>query len=153
MGTEGGLERASARWAAEGEGRAATAAPATGGEGRGPAASSATGAEGREWTARLVGTALACALLVGLAVALEVVAGGAANSPVPAWAEKAVPLAWPQPLRVAWWLGVAAAAYGFRASLRRLGLRQRPVVVVLSVAPFVVFAVGVALGASWATWH
>lgn len=104
-------------------------------------------------TARLALTALGCALFVGVAVVSEVVSGAAANSPVPSWAEEVVPLAWPQPLRVVWWLAVAAAAYGFRASLRRLGFRQHPVVVVLSVAPFVVFAVGVALGASWATWH
>ncbi|MBW3613879.1 MAG: hypothetical protein KY439_01025 [Actinobacteria bacterium] len=104
-------------------------------------------------TARLVLTALACALFVGLAVVSEVVTSGAANSPVPSWADDVVPLAWPQPLRVVWWLATAAAAYGFRASLRRLGLPQHPVVVVLSVAPFVVFAAGVATGAPWATWH
>lgn len=104
-------------------------------------------------SAKLGLAALGCALFVGLAVASEVVAGAAANSPVPPWAEHVVPLAWPRPLRALWWVAVAVAAFGFRASLHRLGFRQRPFVVVVSVAPFVVFALGVALGASWATWH
>lgn len=104
-------------------------------------------------TARLGWTALGCAAFVGLAVVLEVVSGRAANSPVPAWADEVAPLGWARPLRVVWWLVVATAALGFRAALHRLGFRQRPVVVVLSVAPFMVFAAGVALGADWATWH
>jgi len=32
-------------------------------------------------------------------------------------------------------------------------LRRRRPVVVLSVAPFVLFATGIAAGADWATWH
>lgn len=104
-------------------------------------------------TARLGWTALGCALFVGLAVVAEVISGRAANSPVPSWADEVAPLGWPQPLRVVWWLAVAAAAVGFRAALHRLGFRQRPGVVVLSVAPFVIFAAGVAFGAEWATWH
>jgi hypothetical protein len=86
-------------------------------------------------------------------VALEVVSGLNANSPVPAWAEQATPLAWPQPARVAWWLTVAGAMYAFRFLLGRAGMPQRRLVVVLSVAPFVLFAAGVAAGADWATWH
>jgi hypothetical protein len=86
------------------------------------------------------------------ALALEVVSGTYANSSVPDWAEW-VPLAWPQPLRVAWWLTVAAAAFGFRWSLARLELRPSRVVTVLTVAPFVAFATGIAVGADWATWH
>jgi hypothetical protein len=54
---------------------------------------------------------------------------------------------------VAWWIAVAAAAGTFRLCLHRLGVRQRPVVVVVSAAPFLVFATGIALGASWATFH
>ncbi len=104
-------------------------------------------------SARLGWAALGCALFVVLAVVAEVVSGTAANSPVPAWADQVAPLGWPQPIRVAWWLSVAGAALAFRASLHRLGFRQRPAVVVLSVAPFVVFAAGVAIGAEWATWH
>jgi hypothetical protein len=87
------------------------------------------------------------------AVALEVVSGLNANSPVPAWAEKVAPLAWPQPARVAWWLMVAGAMYAFRSLLGRAGMPQRRLVVVLSVVPFVLFAAGVAAGADWATWH
>lgn len=88
-----------------------------------------------------------------LAVALEVVGGLGANSPVPAWAERVVPLAWPQPARVVWWLGVAGAAATFRVMLGRAGIPPRRGVTLLTVAPFVVFAVGVATGTDWATWH
>lgn len=86
-------------------------------------------------------------------MALEVVGGTGANSPVPGWAEHVVPLAWPQWVRVVWWLVVAGAALGFRINLHRLGFRQRAPVVVLSVAPFLAFAIGIAAGADWATWH
>lgn len=97
--------------------------------------------------------ALGCALFVLGAVALEVIGGLYANSPVPAWTEGVFPLSWPQPVRVVWWLAVGTAALGYRMILHRIGICQRPWVVVLSVAPFVVFAVGVAVGADWATWH
>ncbi len=86
------------------------------------------------------------------AVLLEVVSSSYANSAVPGWAHW-VPLAWPQPLRVLWWLTVAAAAGGFRWSLGRVGLRPSRVVTALTVAPFVVFAAGIGAGADWATWH
>lgn len=100
----------------------------------------------------LVGALLAAGFVVG-AVMLEVASSLAANSPVPAWADQAVPLAWPQPARVAWWLAVAGAMYAFRFLLGRAGIPQRRAVVVLSVAPFVIFAAGVGSGAEWATWH
>lgn len=96
---------------------------------------------------------LGCAGFVLLAVAGEVLGGLGANSPAPAWAEIVVPLAWPRPLRILWWLAVAAAAGGFRLGLHRLGMPQRRWVVVASVAPFLIFAAGIAAGTSWATWH
>jgi hypothetical protein len=65
--------------------------------------------EGDRASTRLAWTAVGCALFVALAVVSEVVSGVAANSPVPSWAEEVVPLAWSQPLRVVWWLAVAAA--------------------------------------------
>jgi hypothetical protein len=86
------------------------------------------------------------------AVALEVVSSSYANSSVPGWADW-VPLAWPRSLRVVWWLTVAAAVFGFRWSLGRLGLRPNRVVTVLTVAPFVAFALGIAAGSDWSTWH
>ncbi len=86
------------------------------------------------------------------AVILEVISGQYANSAVPGWA-RWVPLAWPQPLRVAWWLAVAAGAAGFRWSLQRLGLRPSRVVTVCTVVPFLAFAAGIGTGADWATWH
>lgn len=104
-------------------------------------------------TRRTALVAAGSAAAVLSAVALEVLAGSAANSAVPAWATWVVPIAWPQYVRVAWWLAVAVAALAFRLSLRRLGLRQRPWLVVVSVAPFVIFAAGIAFSADWATWH
>jgi hypothetical protein len=101
---------------------------------------------------RLALCTVASAGFVVAAVVLEVLGGMGANSPLPSWAH-VVPLAWPQAARVAWWIAVAAAAGMFRLGLHRLGVRQRPVVVVVSVAPFLVFATGIALGASWATFH
>ena len=101
------------------------------------------------WLAGAVG----CFVFVAGAVTVEVLAGMAANSPVPAWAERWVPLAWPRWARALWWLVVAAAAAGFRLSLARLGMRQRAWIVLASVAPFVAFSLGIAAGADWATWH
>lgn len=98
-----------------------------------------------------VAVVAAFSFVVG-AVVLEVIGGLHANSTVPDWAEL-VPIAWPAPARVLWWLTVAAAAGLFRLGLHRLGFPQRLLVVVASVAPFVAFAVGIASGSSWSTWH
>lgn len=89
---------------------------------------------------------------VVLAIALEVLAGSYANSPTPGWGHW-IPLAWPTAARVVWWLLVAAAAGAFRFGLGRLGFRQRPLTVVLTIGPFVGFALGIAAGAEWAAWH
>ena len=40
-----------------------------------------------------------------------------------------------------------------RLGLQRLGILQRPLIVVASVVPFVVFAAGIAVGADFSTWH
>ena len=92
------------------------------------------------------------AAFVVLAIVLELIGGTYANSPVPTWAE-IVPIVWPPALRVVWWLAVAAAAGLFRLGLDRLGIPQRPLIVVASVVPFVVFAAGIAVGADFSTWH
>lgn len=97
--------------------------------------------------------AVASALVVLAAIVLEVVGASGANSQVPAWALYVFPVGWPQWIRVAWWLFVAGAAATFRLGLHRLGLRQRPLVAVVSVLPFLALAGGVAAGADWATWH
>lgn len=101
---------------------------------------------------RVLLVGLACLVFVGVAVVAELTASLWANSEVPAWAELA-PIAWPQAARVAWWASVAGAALIYRRSLARVGLPQHRSVTVLTVAPFVVFAAGVAIGADWATWH
>lgn len=103
--------------------------------------------------ARWAWAAIGTAAFVLLAVALEVASGTAAGSPVPGWAASTVPLAWPRPLRVVWWAVVAIAAAGHRWALGRLGLHPRRLVSVVVVAPFVAFALAVALGAEWSTFH
>jgi hypothetical protein len=86
------------------------------------------------------------------AVALEVLAGTAANSPVPEWAH-VVPATWPRPARVGWWLAVAGAVGLYRSALHRLGFRPNRLVTLATVAPFLVFALGIALGSEWTAWH
>lgn len=100
------------------------------------------------WALAVIGSAA----FVGLALVLEVLGGSFANSPVPEWAH-IVPISWPPAARVVWWTTVAGAAGLFRLGVHRLGHRQRPIVVVASVVPFLVFAAGIAIGADWATWH
>lgn len=106
----------------------------------------------RERVAAWLLAAALSALFVLVAVALEVVGGMNANSPLPSWAE-IMPVAWTPAGRVAWWFAVAVAAGTFRLSLHQLGFRQPRWLVVASVAPFLVFAAGIASGADWATWH
>lgn len=91
--------------------------------------------------------------IAGGAVVIEVVAGSLANSEVPSWAEWAVPLGWPRWARVAWWSFAALAAWVFRTSLARMGFRPKGWVTALTVAPFLVFAAGIAAGAEWFTFH
>lgn len=97
--------------------------------------------------------AVGCAVFVLLAVAGEVVSGQAANSENPSWVYGLLPLTWPEPARVAWWLLVAAAAAAHRVLLVRAGFARGRWLGWLLAAPFVVFAGGIAAGASWSTWH
>lgn len=106
----------------------------------------------RRFPAWVIAVGLAGAPFTVGAVVLEMISGQYANSPVPGWGAW-VPLAWPQPARVVWWLVVAAAASWFRWSLGRLGLGTSRIVTVGIVTPFLVFAAGIAVGADWATWH
>jgi nitroreductase len=101
---------------------------------------------------RLAG-ALLCGLLVLVAIGLEIIAGQGGNSPAEARYARFVPLGWPQPARVAWWVMIAGAAAGHRLLLDdRQGWRRR-VLAAAAATPFAVFAVGVGVGASWSTWH
>lgn len=97
--------------------------------------------------------AAACAVFVVAAVVVEMVAGAATATFEPPWVLRWVPLAWPQPVRVLWWLLVAGAAGGHRWLLDRSAGRQRWWLVALYAAPFAAFAGGVAAGAQWATFH
>ena len=96
--------------------------------------------------------ATASALFVLGAVTLEMLAGTAANSPLPEWAEL-VPATWARPARASWWLAVASAVGLYRLCLHRLGLRPNRVVTAVTLAPFLVFAVGIAIGSEWTAWH
>lgn len=96
--------------------------------------------------------AAASALFVLGAVTLEVLAGMAANSPVPEWAEL-VPATWPRPARVSWWLAVAGAVGLYRLALHRLGLGPNRLVTLATVALFLAFALGIAIGSEWTAWH
>lgn len=87
--------------------------------------------------------------LTGFVDAVEAYRIGGRGS---AWAFT-VPIAWPAPARVIWWLAVAGAAGLFRLGLHRLGFGQRLLIVVASIGPFVAFAIGIATGSSWSTWH
>ncbi|MDP9403142.1 MAG: hypothetical protein M3P85_07350 [Actinomycetota bacterium] len=103
--------------------------------------------------AQLGWLAAGCLVFAVAAVATEVTAGAASAGVAPSWAGLLVPLSWPVPARVIWWLAVAGAGIVFRLALHSLGFRQRPTLVALSTIPFVVFAAGIATGADWATWH
>lgn len=87
------------------------------------------------------------------AVALEFLGSAWANSPVPEGVAALVPLAWPAPARVVWWLAVAGGTGMFHLGMARAGHRPRPLVASLTVAMFTAFAIGIAFGAEWATWH
>jgi hypothetical protein len=55
-----------------------------------------------------------------------------------------------------WWALAVMGSAGYvvlAVVLEVLGHRQRPIAVVASVVPFLVFAAGIAIGADWATWH
>ncbi len=97
--------------------------------------------------------ALAAAGFVLMAVVLELVASAWANSPAPVWAGRLMPLSWPTAARVVWWLAVAVATGVFHVGVARAGAKPRPVVAVVTMGMFVGFAVGIAFGAQWATWH
>lgn len=103
---------------------------------------------------RAVAGSVGCAAFAVAAVLVEALAGAAADSPERGWATRLVPLAWPQPARVIWWLIVATAAAGHRLLLDRAGDRPpRWWIAAAVAAPFVVFAGGIAAGAQWSTWH
>lgn len=97
--------------------------------------------------------AIGSGVFVLVAIALEVAASAWANSQVPAWVVNLVPLGWPQAARVAWWLGVAGATGAYHVGLARAGHPRRPVLATLTVGLFVAFALSIAVGGEWATWH
>ncbi|MBW3619503.1 MAG: hypothetical protein KY461_04610 [Actinobacteria bacterium] len=101
----------------------------------------------------LPGWALAGAAVTLLAVALEFLGSFVGDSPSTAYPGWLVTFAWPAPLRVVWWLLAAGGAVAASHGLSQATGRPRPLRTVLVAAPFLLFAGGVAAGASWATWH
>ncbi|GAC1611681.1 MAG: hypothetical protein NVS3B26_26960 [Mycobacteriales bacterium] len=101
---------------------------------------------------RLSGS-LMCAGLVLLAVGLELASAQAANTPESSRYADVVPLGWPRPVRVLWWVLIAAAAAGHRLLLDERRNAGRYVIAALAATPFALFALGIAVGAPWATWH
>ena len=116
-------------------------------------AAEAHATEPAELSGRRLAAAVGCALLVLGAVGLELVSGQAANSPSEAAYQPFVPLGWPAPARVAWWMLIAGAAATHRLLLDTLTGRARQVTAIAAAAPFAVFATGIAFGSSWSTWH
>lgn len=110
-------------------------------------------ADAQTLSGRRLLAALACGTFVLGAVVLEVLSGQAANSFSTARFEDVVPLGWPAPLRVAWWLLVAAAAVAHRRLLHPSPSRGQQVLTAVVASPFVAFACGIAAGAGWSTWH
>jgi len=103
--------------------------------------------------AGLPGWALAGAAITVLAIVLEVagnVFAGGVTSGYPGWL---VTIAWPTPLRVLWWLAAAAGSIAWNVGIARANGRSRRLVTVITATPYVAFAVGVAVGAEWSTWH
>lgn len=104
-------------------------------------------------TGRRFALSMCCALLVLLAVGVELASGQAANSPEDARYQPFFPLGWPQPIRVLWWLLVAAAAAAHRLLLDSRPGSRRWALAALAATPFGVFAGGIAVGTGWSTWH
>ncbi|GAC1608278.1 MAG: hypothetical protein NVS3B26_04540 [Mycobacteriales bacterium] len=102
---------------------------------------------------RRLGGSLLCAALVLAAVGLEFASGQAANSPEDSRYANLVPLGWPRPVRVVWWVIIAAAAAGHRFLLDQRRGAGRYVIAALAATPFALFALGIAVGAGWSTWH
>lgn len=99
------------------------------------------------------GSAFVGGAIAFVAVALEVWGSwgtGVDVTPPRSWF---VPSGWPVALRVTWWLAAAVGVYLANRGLARSTGRSRHVITALTVVPFVAFAVGIAVGAEWATWH
>ena len=98
--------------------------------------------------------AFACAGFVLLAVVVEFTVSQNAGAVAPRGFSRFAPAAWPDPLRVAWWLAVAAAAGGYRVFADLIANRApRWALAAVSAAPFAIFAFGIAFGSSWATYY
>lgn len=88
------------------------------------------------------------------AVALEVLGSVLGDSPTSGYPGWLVTITWPTALRALWWIAAAAGAAtatGEFVPFRSAAARVASALVV--AAPFAAFAVGIAIGAPWATWH
>lgn len=99
------------------------------------------------------GWALAAGLVPLAALVLEYagsVLGSGPSSWYPGWL---VAVAWPQPVRIVWWLAAAAGAWALTRGLAHANGRRGWLLSVVVTAPFAVFAVGIAAGTQWTAWH
>lgn len=88
-----------------------------------------------------------------VAIALEIWGNwgtGADPRPPMSWL---VPSGWPMAIRVAWWLLAAAGTVVANRGLAVATGRSRRVATAVTALPFIAFAVGIAVGAEWTTWH
>lgn len=99
------------------------------------------------------GWALAGAGFTLAAVALEVAGSVWGDSPSTSYPGWLATIGWPTPLRVLWWTMAAAGVVAMNLGMARASGSRRPVRTVVAAAPFVAFALGIASGAQWATWH
>lgn len=97
--------------------------------------------------------ALAGGAVTMLAVVLEFLGSFLGDSPSTGYPGWLVPIAWPTPVRVVWWLVATVGAVAASRGTAYATGRPRHLRTVAVAAPFLLFAVGVATGATWATWH
>jgi hypothetical protein len=88
-----------------------------------------------------------------LAVALEFLGSIVGDSPSTGYPGWLVPIAWPTAVRVLWWVAAAVGAVALNRGLARATGHPRRLATVVTALPFLGFALGIALGAEWATWH
>lgn len=97
--------------------------------------------------------ALAGGAVTMLAVVLEFLGSLLGDSPSTGYPGWLVPIGWPTPVRVGWWLVATMGAVAASRGTAYATGRPRPLRTVVVASPFLVFAVGIATGATWATWH
>lgn len=97
--------------------------------------------------------ALAGGLFTLFAIVLEFAASWFGQGEATGYPGFLRPIAWPTVVRVAWWLLAAAGAVMVNRGLAVVTSQPRWGRTILAAAPFVAFAVAIALDLPVATWH